>query len=750
MRPQVGQVINNKYRLLRLIGDGGMGSVYEARHEVLGTSVALKFLHAELGKRTGLVQRFLQEARVSAQIVSPHVVRVTDVDQAATGAFIVMEYIEGKTLQTLYEELFRAGLQLSQADAIEYAMQMLEGVEAAHRQGIVHRDLKPDNVIITLDQKGRPLIKLLDFGIAKLRASAEFERGLTRPGVIMGTPEYMAPEQAYSADAVDARADIFSLGVIIFEMLGGRRPVGGEDPHQIAGAYLSGQIARLTDLAPDIPLPLADAIHRAMAPVATARWESVTEFRDAMQPYAAPPRPPTALPPSPSLSGEGNGLSPARVSASGETPKPSAPGSYAGQPVAKTLPPESRAAEGLARDPQTNPAAPPSMSEPPPREPTPPDAFKERTDADGAPPAMTGEIFKRVSLPSAPRSSAGLANIAGAGMIPETRSVMPLSSKIDPAATAAVSPIAGFNATAPLGPSEMALRQSVVVGDPNRANALGETAPAPSGMPRMSSTSSDPSAPRSYAGTASAKPVTPPVVVSKRAPPQGSNARRPSVLSSLPAILLLAAGVSAAVVGGVYIAHSRAKADDHEDPPAPPVPATTVAPDPAPPVDNAPGPAPAPAPAPTITRPPPRQPPKNPPPKGSSGPVAPQPSSTAPQADPLFPFPAILPSSLPIDLPFFPPRRDDPPRDQPNPPPNKPAPRQAPAPRGDHQPGPEIRQGRAHPAPDNDDPRLGRSYAPDERYLFAPPPPPPPPPEGPWRRAVPPRRFDAPEPWGSW
>ena len=122
MRPQVGQVINNKYRLVRVIGDGGMGSVYEARHEVLATTVALKFLHPELSRRAGLVQRFLQEARVSAQIQSPHVVRVSDVDQMPTGqAFIVMEYLEGKTLQTLYEDLYNAGQRLSYNDALEYA-----------------------------------------------------------------------------------------------------------------------------------------------------------------------------------------------------------------------------------------------------------------------------------------------------------------------------------------------------------------------------------------------------------------------------------------------------------------------------------------------------------------------------------------------------------------------------------------------------------------------------------------------------
>ena len=217
MRPQVGQVINNKYRLIRLVGDGGMGSVYEARHEVLGTTVALKFLHPELSRRSGLVQRFLQEARVSAHIQSPHVVRVTDVDQSSAGlAFIVMEYLEGKTLQNLYEELYRAGKRLSYADALEYALQMLEGVEAAHRAGIIHRDLKPDNVMITKGLKGETLLKLLDFGIAKLKVTGELDRGLTRPGVIMGTPEYMAPEQAYSGAGVDSRADIFWVGVIIF------------------------------------------------------------------------------------------------------------------------------------------------------------------------------------------------------------------------------------------------------------------------------------------------------------------------------------------------------------------------------------------------------------------------------------------------------------------------------------------------------------------------------------------------------
>jgi serine/threonine-protein kinase len=304
MPPTVGQVINNKYRLLRHIGDGGMGSVYEARHETLGTTVALKFLHLEFSRREGLVQRFLQEARASARIQSPHVVRVADVDQTPDGdVFIVLEYLEGKTLQALYEELYRGGRRLSYAEALDYAEQMLDGVEAAHEAGIVHRDLKPDNVMITLDAKGASLLKLLDFGIAKLKAigagapgphgGQPHAPGLTRPGVMMGTPEYMAPEQASSADTVDARADIFSLGVIIFEMLGGQRPVGGDDPHELAAAYRSGQISQLVDLVPGVAPELAAAVHRAMAVEPRDRFATAGEMRDAIEPFAAAVRAPS-------------------------------------------------------------------------------------------------------------------------------------------------------------------------------------------------------------------------------------------------------------------------------------------------------------------------------------------------------------------------------------------------------------------------------------------------------------------------
>jgi serine/threonine-protein kinase len=663
MRPQVGQVINNKYRLLRLIGDGGMGSVYEARHEVLGTSVALKFLHTELSRRPGLVQRFLQEARVSAQIQSPHVVRVTDVDQAAAGAYIVMEYLEGKTLQTLYEDLYKAGQQLSYGDALSYAMQMLEGVEAAHKQGIVHRDLKPDNVMITMDGKGRPLIKLLDFGIAKLKVSGEYDRGLTRPGVIMGTPEYMAPEQAFSADAVDARADIFSLGVMIFEMLAGRRPVGGDEPQQIAAAYLSGRIAHLNELAPNISPDLAAAVHRAMAPMAKDRWQSVSDLRDAIEPFApAPIHALSALPPRVSLSNPD--LSNPPQSPAAVTPPATNVGGEAAAagsaPVPKTLPPGSMAAPGAATPlpgDATSPADPPEMSNPgqPPRDPTPLGGFR-------------------------PSGAAAVAPY----VVPPTKSAAPYvpeAAAVDPAATAFASPLA------PLADAAIDL--------PQRASgtAIGDavfpgTAPV------------DPAFGGAFAGppVVPAAPIAPPVMP---AAPRGRQKPNKGILSSLPGILLLAAGIAGLVVGGLYIAQKSSKADDKDDPaPAPPT-AATVRSDP-PPSDPPPTTAAQPPVTPPPVTPPPSKPPqqlpprKTPPPKGSGTPSQPSPPP-ANSGRVLPPIPIIVvPSTFPLSFPLFGPDQPQPqqPRTQPDAPPrgqrDAPPPGQRrPPPQRDEPPGQE-------------------------------------------------------------
>ncbi|MBI2391267.1 MAG: serine/threonine protein kinase, partial [Deltaproteobacteria bacterium] len=210
-----GSLVNGKYRLGRLLGEGGMGSIFEARHEFLGTEVALKFLHPVLSSRPHVVARFVQEARVSANIKSPHVVSVVDVDQSPEGlAFLVMELLHGEPLSSRLAREPVLPLPL----VVGIALQVLLALEVAHGFGVVHRDMKPENVFLT-DAPGAPgadsqglLVKILDFGIAKLRTLGEVRAQLTRPGVVMGTPEYMAPEQVFAADAVDARADLYALG----------------------------------------------------------------------------------------------------------------------------------------------------------------------------------------------------------------------------------------------------------------------------------------------------------------------------------------------------------------------------------------------------------------------------------------------------------------------------------------------------------------------------------------------------------
>jgi len=282
MKPVPGDVIGGKYRIVRLIGDGGMGTVYEAHHEFLETTVALKFLHSELAKRPGLGSRFLQEARVSARIHSPHVTHVTDVDQTADGSpYLVMELLHGEPLQ---QAMDRHG-KLPAEQAVDFSLQILSGLESAHAIGVVHRDLKPDNVFI-VPANGGLLLKLIDFGIAKLRASTEFQKGLTRAGVIMGTPEYMAPEQLFAAENVDHRADLYSLGVILFEMLAGRRPADGDDVEAIVASVVSGNVRHLADLEPGLSPGLVAVVERALRPDREARFGSALEMRVALAPYA--------------------------------------------------------------------------------------------------------------------------------------------------------------------------------------------------------------------------------------------------------------------------------------------------------------------------------------------------------------------------------------------------------------------------------------------------------------------------------
>jgi eukaryotic-like serine/threonine-protein kinase len=326
MLPRSGDLIGGKYRIIRLIGDGGMGSVYEARHEGLAMSVALKFLHEELAERPGLTDRFLREARVAATIQSPHVAHVTDVDVGPAGLpYLVMELLTGESLQHLLDREHR----LAPPIAIDFALQIAAGLEAAHAVGVVHRDLKPDNVFVT-PGTGGALLKLLDFGIAKLLAGPD-QRGLTRAGVVMGTAEYMPPEQLYAANEVDGRADVYALGVMLFEMLSGRRPADGEDAQVIVAKVVAGDVLSLATLEPNLPSALVEVVRRATAGNRDARIASAHELRTALAALAT-------------------GLSPAAALAARATPAlPRA------EAATKTVPPDSPDAFGKGATAQAPP-----------------------------------------------------------------------------------------------------------------------------------------------------------------------------------------------------------------------------------------------------------------------------------------------------------------------------------------------------------------------------------------------------------
>jgi len=232
----VERTIDNKYRLERMIGLGGMGAVYEATDLRLNRRVAIKIMLGSMfGDRTAL-RRFEREAQASARLNHPNIITVYDYGAIRTdGAYLVMELVHGSTLRA---ELQRAGRLAPQRTAAWFT-QLLDGVKAAHQAGVIHRDLKPENVLISGDAAGRQQIKVLDFGLAKiLQIDPLNPQSLTAPGMIMGTFAYMSPEQL-SGEEVDERSDIFALGVMAVEALTGHRPFVGRTSAELITAILS-------------------------------------------------------------------------------------------------------------------------------------------------------------------------------------------------------------------------------------------------------------------------------------------------------------------------------------------------------------------------------------------------------------------------------------------------------------------------------------------------------------------------------
>jgi serine/threonine protein kinase len=257
-----GVVVDGRYRVIELIGEGGMGKVYLAEHVEIGKRVALKVLHPSYSRMPDLVERFRREARAASKIGHPNIVDVTDSGTTAEGSvYFVMEYLEGVELGSIIE---REGA-LDIARALKIAGQICRALAAAHAQGIVHRDLKPENVFLIARDGAADVVKVLDFGIAKTtEAEAARERRLTSPGMAMGTPEYMSPEQA-AGRAADARCDVYALGAIMYEMTTGIPPYSGDNFMEILTKKATQDPPPPFSVRKDLPQPVSELVMASMA-----------------------------------------------------------------------------------------------------------------------------------------------------------------------------------------------------------------------------------------------------------------------------------------------------------------------------------------------------------------------------------------------------------------------------------------------------------------------------------------------------
>lgn len=273
----LGTVLSDRYVVDEVIGEGGMGKVYLAHHKVIGKRVALKILHAEHAKDKEAVGRFLREAKAASSVGNPHIIDVLDFGEAPDGAvYFAMEYLEGGTLGGLMEREGALDLKL----VCDVALQLCDGLAAAHRQQIVHRDLKPDNVTLLTSgplasEREHPFCKILDFGIAKVSTSSSSTK-LTMAGAVFGTPHYMSPEQA-AGDAVDHRTDIYSLGVMLYEMIAGKLPfhasnfMGILTQHMYKAPPAFGEI----EGGPDVPRGLEAIVLKCLSKKPESRYQAM-------------------------------------------------------------------------------------------------------------------------------------------------------------------------------------------------------------------------------------------------------------------------------------------------------------------------------------------------------------------------------------------------------------------------------------------------------------------------------------------
>jgi serine/threonine-protein kinase len=281
-----GDVLGGRYEVEQILGQGGMGVVVAARHRDLQQRVALKFMLPEAAASAEARQRFLREARAAVQLKSQHVARVIDVGTfehpgGGESPYISMEFLQGRDLDQLVEE--RGALPVW--EAVEYVLQGLEAIGEAHALGIVHRDLKPANLFVTQAADGSPCVKVLDFGISKLTSDSQLGASLTATNAIFGTPHYMSPEQMQSAKHVDARADIWSLGVILYQLLAQRLPFHADSVGGLVAQVTTSPPRPLIELNPHLPPALSGAVMRCLQKEPKDRWPNVQELAVALAPF---------------------------------------------------------------------------------------------------------------------------------------------------------------------------------------------------------------------------------------------------------------------------------------------------------------------------------------------------------------------------------------------------------------------------------------------------------------------------------
>ncbi len=273
----LGKRIDGRYLVRSVLGEGGMGLVFEAEHLKIGRPVAVKVLHARQARNKSAVRRFYREAKAAAAIGHPNICEVYDFGTLVDGRpYLVMERLSGETLA----ERIAKDAVLEFDDAVEILTQVLSGLAAAHEKGIVHRDIKPENVFLAQRGASTPTVKLLDFGISKVVAPHRKgeELDLTRPGMVMGTPHYMSPEQARGERDLDARVDVYACGVILYEALTGCRPFTAPNYDTLLLQILSSKPRPARELRPALPAGFDRVIDLAMAPAREQRYATADDF----------------------------------------------------------------------------------------------------------------------------------------------------------------------------------------------------------------------------------------------------------------------------------------------------------------------------------------------------------------------------------------------------------------------------------------------------------------------------------------